>query len=126
MVFCIQPFVLGFLFLASCLEPSVVGFLDLIFRSWLLGLGFLVLAWWFQLVGLGFQILIYPALARGSRLFQGLVVGFWLSHDLAALASCWWFLARRVQVLVVWGWLFGLGFLVLRCLFAFWSLLPYS
>ena len=99
---------LGFLFLVLCLGLSAFGLLDLTFRFWLPGLGFLVLSWWFQLVGLGFQILVYPALARGSRLFQGLVVGFWLSHDLAALASCWWFPARRVQVLVVWGWLFGL------------------
>ena len=53
-----------------------------------------------------------PALARGSQLFQDLVVVSWLSHDLAALASRWWFLARRVQVLVVWGWLSGLGFQV--------------
>ena len=67
-----------------------------------------------------------PALARGSQLFQDLVVGFWLSHSLAALASCWWFLARSVRVLDAWGRLFGLGFLVLRCPFAFWSLLPYS
>ena len=56
------------------------------------------------------------ALARGSQLFQDLVVVSWLSHDLAALAFRWWIPARRVQVLVVWGWLFGLGL----------SLLPYT
>ena len=109
MVFCCRLLVPGLLFLALCFGLSAFGLLDLTFRSWLPGLGFPVLSWWFQLAGLGCQILVYSALARGSRLFQGLVVGFWLSHDLAALASCWWFLVRRVQVLAWWSWLVGLS-----------------
>ena len=103
MVFCFQLLVPGLLFLALYFGLSAFGFPGSTFRSWLLGLGFLVLAWWLQLVGLGLQTLIFQALARGFRLFRGLVVGFWHS-GLGPLILTLWFCSPGLGSLILLFW----------------------
>ena len=116
------------LVLSEILDPSVLALSLVLDLTLVVGL-VLVPALTLELVlvllvfglRLALVLLWVLALARGSQLFQDLVVVSWLSHDLAVLVFRWWILARRVQVLVVWGWLSGLGFPVLECPFAFWS-----
>ena len=41
-------------------------------------------------VGLTLAPVLVLELVLGSRLFQGLVVGFWLSHGLCLISACIW------------------------------------